>query len=199
LHGETTLIAKNRPCSASIAHSQGARTRVVSGPSGWPLAFGLRDEHRADSEECNRADWRSTLRYAAAAKRRWKREIVRLPTLRRRVGTPFGTARLVEFALSADDALLFRPVGPFHHRRKTEPMSLMWRHFSHSLNTLDRFSRTCCYAEMRCFSTPQCTQCAHAVATFTRLIRGSGASRCNERASMSMTRSSATRMPRNGA
>src|SRR5712691_11920862 len=77
-----TLIAKNQPCSASIAHSQGARARVVSGPSGWPLAFGLRGEHRAHPEECNRADWRSTLRYAAAAKRRWKREIVRLPTLR---------------------------------------------------------------------------------------------------------------------
>src|SRR6266849_9600395 len=60
----------------------GARARVVSGPSGWPLAFGLRDEHRAHPEECNRADWRSTLRYAAAAKRRWKREIVRLPSLR---------------------------------------------------------------------------------------------------------------------
>jgi hypothetical protein len=45
------------------------------------------------------------------AKRRWKREIVRLPTLRKRIGTAFGTARLVEFALSADDALLFRSVG----------------------------------------------------------------------------------------
>src|SRR5260370_3823838 len=106
-----TLMAKNRPCSASIAHSQGARARAVSGPSGWPLAFGLRDEHRAHPEECNRADWHSTLRYAAAAKRRWKREIVRLPTLRKRIGTAFGTARLVEFALSADDALLFRSVG----------------------------------------------------------------------------------------
>jgi hypothetical protein len=58
----------------------------------------------------------SALRYAAAAKRRWKREIVRLPTLRRRVGTAFGTARLVAFALSADDAWLFRTVRPFHHR-----------------------------------------------------------------------------------
>jgi hypothetical protein len=28
------------------------------------------------------------------------------------VGTAFGTALLVEFALSADDALLFRSVGP---------------------------------------------------------------------------------------
>src|SRR5260370_19455343 len=55
-----TLMAKNRPCSASIAHSQGARARVVSGPSGWPLAFGVRDEHRAHPEECNRVDWRSS-------------------------------------------------------------------------------------------------------------------------------------------
>jgi len=67
-------------------------------------------------EECNRVDWRSTLRYAATAKRRWERDIVRLLTLRRWVGTAFGTARLIEFALSADDALLFRSVGPIHHR-----------------------------------------------------------------------------------
>jgi hypothetical protein len=32
------------------------------------------------------------------------------------VGTAFGTARLVELALSADGALLFRSVRPFHHR-----------------------------------------------------------------------------------
>ena len=32
------------------------------------------------------------------------------------VGTAFGTAWLVELALSADGALLFGSVGPFHHR-----------------------------------------------------------------------------------
>jgi hypothetical protein len=69
---------------------------------------------------CNRADWRSTLRYAATAKRSWKRDIVRLATLRKWVGTTFGTAWLVELALSADDALLFRIVRPFHHRGDTE-------------------------------------------------------------------------------
>ena len=35
---------------------------------------------------------------------------------RKRGGTAFGTARLVEFALSPDDALLFGSVGPLHHR-----------------------------------------------------------------------------------
>src|ERR1700686_1910873 len=37
-------------------------------------------------------------------------------------GTAFGTARLVELALSADDALLFRSVRPFHHRSDAEAM-----------------------------------------------------------------------------
>src|SRR5258705_17094 len=59
---------------------------------------------------------RSHLRYAATAKRRWERDIVHLLALRKWAGTAFGTARLVEFALSADDALLFRPIGPVHHR-----------------------------------------------------------------------------------
>src|SRR5258708_6360770 len=68
------------------------------------------------SKECNRVEWRSTLRYAATAKRRWERDIVRLLTLSKMVGTAFGTARLIRFALSADDALLFRSVGPIHHR-----------------------------------------------------------------------------------
>jgi len=42
--------------------------------------------------------------------------IIRLLTLPKQVGTAFGTAWLVQFALSADDALLVRSVGPFHHR-----------------------------------------------------------------------------------
>jgi len=75
-----------------------------------------RTEHR-NSEECNRVDWRSTLRNVARAKRRWERDIVRLLMLRKWVGTAFGTARLIEFALSADDALLFRSVCPIHHWR----------------------------------------------------------------------------------
>src|ERR1700730_9286484 len=69
-------------------------------------------EHRIHAEERNRIDSRSTLRYAAPAKRRWERDIVRLLTLRKWVGTAFGTAWPVELALSADDAALFRPVGP---------------------------------------------------------------------------------------
>src|SRR5712692_6987877 len=36
------------------------------------------------------------------------------------VGTAFGTAWLVELALSADGALLFRSVRPFHHWRDTK-------------------------------------------------------------------------------
>jgi len=32
------------------------------------------------------------------------------------IGTAFGTARLIEFVLSADDAWLFRLVGLVHHR-----------------------------------------------------------------------------------
>jgi hypothetical protein len=48
----------------------------------------------------NRVDWRSTLRSAATAKRRWERDIIRLLTLRKWAGTAFGTARLIEFALS---------------------------------------------------------------------------------------------------
>jgi hypothetical protein len=41
--------------------------------------------------------------------------MIRLLTLEKRAGTAFGTARLVELALSADEALLFCPVRPFHH------------------------------------------------------------------------------------
>jgi hypothetical protein len=77
-------------------------------------AFG-RGVAQTHPEECDRVDWRSTLRYAATVKRRRECDIVRLVALRRWGGTAFGTARLVEFALSADDASLFRPVGPFHH------------------------------------------------------------------------------------
>jgi hypothetical protein len=36
------------------------------------------------------------------------------------VGTAFSTAWLVEFALNADDALLFRPIRPLHHRGNAE-------------------------------------------------------------------------------
>jgi hypothetical protein len=44
------------------------------------------------------ANWRSTLRHEATAKRRWEHDIVRLLTLRKWVGTAFGTARLVGLA-----------------------------------------------------------------------------------------------------
>jgi hypothetical protein len=84
-----------------------------------------RTEHRIHSEESNRVDWRSTLRYGATAKRRRERDIVRLLMLRKWVGTAFGTARLIEFSLSADDALLFRSVGPFHHRRHAKAIGFV--------------------------------------------------------------------------
>jgi hypothetical protein len=42
-----------------------------------------RTEHRIHSEERNRVSWRSTPRYAAAAKRKWERDIVRLLMLRK--------------------------------------------------------------------------------------------------------------------
>jgi len=35
-----------------------------------------RTEHRIHSQACNRVDWRSTLRYAATAKRRWERDLM---------------------------------------------------------------------------------------------------------------------------
>jgi len=80
------------------------------------------------SEDCNRFHWLSTLRYAITAKRRWERDIVRLPTLRKWVGTAFGTARLGGVALSADDALLFRSVRPLHHGGDGETVGSMWLH-----------------------------------------------------------------------
>jgi hypothetical protein len=94
-----------------------------------------RTEHRIHLEECNRVDWRSTLRYAAAAKRRWERDIVRLLTLRKWVGTAFGTARLVELALSADGALLFPCVRPFHHGGDGEAVWLVGLHFVGALGS----------------------------------------------------------------
>jgi len=55
-----------------------------------------RTEHRIHSQACNRVDWRSTLRYAATAKRRRERDIVTLLTLRN------GSAqRLVQHGLSS--------------------------------------------------------------------------------------------------
>src|SRR5260370_2358850 len=45
----------------------------------------------------------------------------------KRVGTAFGTARLVGLALSTDDALLFRSVRPFHHRGDAEAMGSIFQ------------------------------------------------------------------------
>jgi hypothetical protein len=64
-------------------------------------------EGRIHSKGYNLVDWRNTLRCAVAAKRRWEREIVRPWAFRMLVGTAFGTARLIEFALSANWASLF--------------------------------------------------------------------------------------------
>jgi hypothetical protein len=41
------------------------------------------------------------------------------------VGTAFGTARHIEFALSADEALHFRSVRPIHHRRDAKTIGSM--------------------------------------------------------------------------
>jgi len=114
-----SLLIKGVKCRRRRQGQQSARTSILP-VRGRFTKRADRTERRIHSEECNRVDWCSTLRYAATAKRRWEREIVRLLTLRKWVGTAFGTARLVEFALSADEALLFGSVGPFHHRRDAE-------------------------------------------------------------------------------
>jgi hypothetical protein len=46
-------------------------------PGDWAMMAG-RIEHRIHSEDCNRVDWRSALRYAATAKRRWERDLLLL-------------------------------------------------------------------------------------------------------------------------
>jgi hypothetical protein len=43
-------------------------------------------------------------------------------------------------------------IGPFHHRRDTEPMSLILHHFSCSLHPLGQVVCTRLYAMMRRFS-----------------------------------------------
>ncbi len=60
------------------------------------LLMADRTGHRIHSEECSRVDWRSTPRYAATAKRRWERAIVRLLTLRK-----WSAQRLVQHGLSS--------------------------------------------------------------------------------------------------
>ena len=89
-----------------------------------------RTETRIHSEECNRVDWRRTLRSAATAKRRWERDIVRLQYASKVAGTAFGTAQPIGFALSADGALLFCSVRPFHHGRNAEAMGLVFQRLS---------------------------------------------------------------------
>jgi hypothetical protein len=65
-----------------------------------------------------RLEWRRLASYAAIrGDRQMKVGTRRSPAYASKVaGTAFGTARLVELALSADDALLFRSVRPLHHR-----------------------------------------------------------------------------------
>jgi hypothetical protein len=70
--GSASLMAVENPARDESVETA-ARRRASTGAI----------EHGIYSEECNRADWRGTLRYAAAAKRRWQRDIVRLPTLRK--------------------------------------------------------------------------------------------------------------------
>ena len=66
-------------------------------------------------EEYYRVEWRSTLRYAVAAKQTLTSEIIRSQRLINSIGTANGTAELFEYPLSADRTLFFRSVGPVHH------------------------------------------------------------------------------------
>ena len=74
------------------------------------------------------------VRCDTTAKARCERDIVRLLTLRKWVGTAFGTARLAEFALSVDDALLFRSIMGATEKRRDLVLSLFiscaYRHFA---------------------------------------------------------------------
>jgi hypothetical protein len=56
-----------------------------------------RIEYRIHSEECNRVDWRSTLRYAATAKRRWERDLLLLAFLFSPSDTVSGAATINSF------------------------------------------------------------------------------------------------------
>jgi hypothetical protein len=68
-------------------------------------------ERRLRSKEHNRADWRSTLRYAIVTQCKPNCDISRLRTPQNQIGTAFGTARFIWRSLSADDTSLFWRVG----------------------------------------------------------------------------------------
>ena len=99
--------------------------------------------------EYNHVDLLSTLRYARVTKCTPSCDINRLRTPQNQIGTAFGTARFIWLSLSADDASLFWRVGPLHHRRNTEPMSLIWLHFNRSHKSLGRLVCTRFYAMTR--------------------------------------------------
>jgi hypothetical protein len=71
-------------------------------------------ERRLRSKEHNRADWRTTLRYARVTQCTPNCDITRLRTPQNQIGTAFGTARFIWLSLSADDISLFWRVGPIH-------------------------------------------------------------------------------------
>jgi hypothetical protein len=85
-------------------------------------------------EEYNRVDWRSTLRYAVAAKQTQIHEIIRSRRLVNNIGTAFGTARLIASTLRADAASLFRSVGPIHHEEVWSSSSKRKLRLIHLLN-----------------------------------------------------------------
>jgi hypothetical protein len=85
-------------------------------------------------EEYNRVDWRSTLRYAVAAKQTQTHEIIRSRRLVNNIGTAFGTARLIASTLRADAASLFRSVGPIHHEEVWSSSSKRKLRLIHLLN-----------------------------------------------------------------
>jgi hypothetical protein len=61
-------------------------------------------ERRLRAKEHNRADWRSTLRYARVTQCTPNCDINRLRPHQNQIGTAFGTARFIRLSLSADDA-----------------------------------------------------------------------------------------------
>ena len=104
-----TLMAKNRPCSASIAHlGPGSGPAVGPLPLSFAMNIALTRKSAIAQTGLVRCDTRrppnegGTARSFACPRFEADRHSVWYSTACRT-------------RLSADDALLFRPVGPFHH------------------------------------------------------------------------------------
>jgi hypothetical protein len=100
----------------------------------------------------NRADLRSTLRYARVARCTPNCDIFRQCTPQNQIGTAFGTARFSWLSLSADDASLFHRVGPVHqggHRKAS-----VWRRASD--HKADQSQKQSSAALCRCLGPQYC-------------------------------------------